>query len=160
MTVTDNIPEVQLPPATTLQIVTDDTGPFCANRKSDWGAVIGFSIFGIQTAIWPTSIAASAFEPILNIVDPRLLAALSIILAAARGYSLYRNGAFPLGPWIRCIGAGIGVLFMASMACALLLQVIQAGRPPSPGIPWYLALMWLEYSSATRAARDVRHRKL
>jgi hypothetical protein len=155
---------VELPkptyPAVTVA-VPDVAGPHCQNRQIEWMMVIGFAIFGLQTFIWPQSIKMSAFEPILNIAWPWVLATFAMVLATSRGFALYRNGLMPvLGPWIRIIGAAIGFIMMASMAFALALQVMKLGRPPSPGVPFYLALCWAEYRSAKRAASDVRYRKL
>lgn len=139
----------------------DTAGRFCKNRFVEWTMAMAFLLLGLQTAVWPDSIERSAFALILNVLSPTVIGCISLFAGVARIAALYMNGRLPYyGPMIRAIGAGVGFCVMVSMAFALGLQTINVDRPPSPGVPFYLAWAFAEWLSAVRAASDVRYRSV
>lgn len=137
---------------------SDTAGKFCKNRRAEWVMAGATVLFGFQTLVWPDSIAQSAFSPILNVASPELIAFVSLV-SSIRLLALYLNGRMPFyGPLVRAVFAGAGFCVMTSMALALCIQTIEVGRPPSPGVPFYLAWAVAEWLSAVRAASDVRFR--
>lgn len=132
-------------------------GHHCKNRQFEWTMAFALLWTGAFIMIWPHAIQASAFAPILDIGPSTMLGQFLTIIGLLRCVTLWHNGLWPKwGPIIRasCAVAG-GVVFM-SMDIALIRQVLEVGRPPSPGIPIYTAVAVSEFISVFRAVGDVR----
>lgn len=122
------------------------------NRLSELATTLMMLALAVHIAIWPSSIGASAFRGILEVL-PETLLGLGFALAGwMRLAALIANGAWPqVGPWLRAAGAVSGAFIWLQMCVALYQLVPTVGTPPSPGIPVYFVLTLLELASAYRA---------
>lgn len=137
----------------------DAAGAHCRNRLFDWGMAVSSFLFGLLVAVSPGSLAASHFSPILDIVSPRVIAPACLITGGMWSTALWFNGQWPwAGPVMRAIGAIMGAVILVSIDVALLRQSYGAGRPLSPGIPFYSVFAIVSLIAARRAASDVRTR--
>lgn len=133
-------------------------GRHCKNRQFEWTMAFALLWTGVFIMVWPHALAASAFSPILDIkLVPAIMGQILLVVGLLRCVTLWHNGLWPKwGPVIRasCAVAG-GVIFL-SMDVALIRQVLEVGRPPSPGIPIYTAVAVSEFVAMFRAIGDVR----
>jgi hypothetical protein len=135
--------------------------PHCSNRLFEWTMAFAFVFLGLQLVIWPTALANSKFQFLLDVIKPEVLAVLSLIVGLLRLVALYRNGQWPTwGPHVRAFCALATALVLLQMDVSLYLVQSAAQAPPSPTLPIFSALVLAEFYSTYRAAADARYRPL
>ena len=138
--------------------VPDAAGPHCNNRLFEWGMAVSSFLFGLLVTFSPGSLASSDFAPILDVISPRVIAAICTVTGGMWSISLWCNGRWPWsGPLVRSAGAIMGAVILVSIDVALLRQSYEAGRPISPGTSFFSVFAIVSLIAARRAAADVRN---
>lgn len=128
------------------------TSHYCGNRLFEWVTSASLLAMAIQTAVFPDVIGSSNFRYILVIIAPANLSLFLFVVGTVRIAALIANGRYwpKWSPKLRALGALGGALIWFQITVALMIYVSDVGRPPSPGIPVYLALMFGELISCYR----------
>ena len=133
-------------------MAADSLGRYCGNRLFEWVMAVGLFNTGAVSLIWPGTLAAGNFRPLLNLIGPRELTALCLTAGVVRAVTLILNGGLGrMGPIVRAVMAGIGILICLEMTAALWLQLGQ----PSLTTGFLVALAGGELRSIARARRDL-----
>lgn len=126
-------------------------------RLVEWGMAAVMLLLALMIFIWPSSLTASAFRNLSLIMPSSLIGVFFLLCGLARAVALIINGrSHVYGPRVRawcCLG---GAVIWSQMLIALVMIVPENDWVPSPGIPLWLVLTFLELISAYLAATDVR----
>lgn len=127
-------------------------GRYSGNRLFEWVMAASFFNMGVVLLWWPGTLAAGNFRPLLSLLGPRELTAICLTAGVVRAVTLLLNGRLGrLGPIVRAIMAGIGIVICLEMTSALWLHL---GQPSfTTGI--LAALAGGELLSIARARRDL-----
>jgi hypothetical protein len=135
----------------------DCPGVHCKNRQFEWTTASLLLWSGIFILLWPNALLSSAFAPILDAVPYSLLGTIFVVAGTINLVALWHNGHWPIwGPIVRAACVVVGFVALLSMDVALIRQVLEVGRAPSPGIPVYTVLAASQFLAIFRAADDVR----
>jgi hypothetical protein len=132
-------------------------GTCCANRLFEWIMVSTLLGMGLLMLIWPSTMGASSFRYILQVLTPGQLTAAYLSIGVFRAAALVANGSAPAwGPSVRAVGAIAGASIWLQMDVALIIWTVQNGLPPSPGMAMFTSVIVGEITSTYRAMRDGR----
>lgn len=127
------------------------------DRLFEWVMASAMIGFGVEIMIWPSTIQASAFHHILNVISAPYMSFFFVFFGMLRVAALVANGNWPKhGPHFRAAGAGVAAMLWGQLGMSLLLLAPVNHGIPSPGIPVYAALVLGELVSAYRAITDAR----
>lgn len=126
-------------------------------RLIEWGMAAVMLLLAVMIFIWPRLLAASDFRNLALFMPSSAIGVFFLLCGIARTIALVINGRSSVyGPRIRAWGCLGGALIWSQMLIALVMIMPENDWVPSPGIPLWLVLTFLELISAYLAATDVR----
>lgn len=126
-------------------------------RLVEWGMAAAMLGAGLLILSWPQSISTSEYRYIQLLMSAPFVGVFLMLTGTFRIIALIINGrSVVYGPRIRAWCSLLGAVIWAQMLIALLIILPEKGWVPSPGIPFWLVLVFLELLSAYLAATDVR----
>lgn len=132
-------------------------GAYCSNRVFEWIMTASLLGMGFLMLIWPSTMGASSFRYILQMMSPGMLTFAYLSIGIFRAVALIANGSAPAwGPKVRALGALAGASIWFQMDAALIVWTVQNGLPPSPGMAMFTSVIGGELFSTYRAMRDGR----
>lgn len=126
-------------------------------RLVEWGMAAVMLLLSLMVLVCPSTLTASDFRNLSLVMPASAVGAFFLLCGLVRASALVINGRSSIyGPRVRawcCVG---GAVIWSQMLIALIMIVPENGWIPSPGIPLWLVLTFLELISAYLAATDVR----